>query len=312
MVAEMGMSEPGELGAVSRLGRPDVALYTNVRPAHLERFGTLQAIAEAKAELLEGLVPGGAIIANAADAEIVRIVQRHRDPRPARVVWYRHGPSLVDEPAALATADVSLGQGESHFRLVSAAGAVEVVLPLYGEHNVENFLAAATCAHCLGVPLGEIAKAAAGLAPVAGRGVLHRLRLDGEPGALLIDESYNSNPYALEKALAAARRESGARHWAVLGEMLELGVEAPRFHREAGELAARLGFSPIVGVGPLAEHLVAAARAAGAEASWVANVGEAAAIAEGALRAGDVLLVKGSRGVALDRLVASLLAAGTA
>jgi len=129
--------------------------------------------------------------------------------------------------------------------------------------------------------------------------------LEGE--RTLIDDSYNSNPDALARALAGAAELGAGRLVAVLGDMLELGPEAPRFHREAGERAARLGFSPLAGVGELARELAAAAREAGAEAEWLPDAAAAADWAEATVRPGDLVLVKGSRGVGLDAVVERLL-----
>ena len=135
------------------------------------------------------------------------------------------------------------------------------------------------------------------------RGVLHEL----PGGARLIDDSYNSSPVALSRALDSARRIAAQRHWAVLGEMLELGETASELHHRAGREAARLGFSPILGVGEMARELVRGASEAGAEAIWLADAAAAAAAVAELLRAGDLLLVKGSRGVALDGVVTALL-----
>ena len=301
MVAEMGMSTPGELGGVSRLGRPDVAVFTNVRPAHLMNFSSVEAIAAAKAELLEGLAEGGLVVANRDDPRVVQIVERHDGP----VAWF-----AVDAEADYrAIGPRAEPDGESTgFRLRAGDREVAVRLALHGLYNVENFLAAAACAHRLGVGLDDIAATAAAARPTAMRGVLHRL----PGGARLIDDSYNSSPAALSRALDSARRIDAERHWAVLGEMLELGDEAPEMHLEAGREAARLGFSPILGVGELARELIRGAREQGAEALWFADVPAAAAAAAERLRDGDVVLVKGSRGVALDGLVKALVDRGGA
>jgi UDP-N-acetylmuramoyl-tripeptide--D-alanyl-D-alanine ligase len=296
LVAEMGMSEPGELAQISRLARPDVALFTNVRPVHLEGLGSLAAIADAKAELLAGLSPEGLVVANADDPWVRRIAERHR----GEVVWYS---ASGEAPYRLADLGPRASGPGSRFRLVTPEGETAVELPLHGAYNAENFLAAAACAHALGVPLAELATAAAAAAPVGGRGAVVAL----PDGATLVDDSYNSNPVALQKALESARALPGSRHWAVLGDMLELGPEAPQFHREAGEGAARLGFSPVVGVGNLSRDLVAGAAAAGAaQTQWFANADEAAGWSAGALRRGDVVLVKGSRGVHLEEVVVAL------
>jgi len=303
MVAEMGMSTPGELRQLSLLGRPDVALFTVVRPVHLEFFADLRAIAEAKAELLAGLAPGGMVVANADDPEVSRIARRAAADG-ARVVWYGMRTEAAVDARALSVAPAPHGEVGSRFRLEIGGESAEVALPLHGLYNVENCLAAAACAHALGIPLAAIAEAAAQVRPAAMRGVVHRLR----GGVTLIDDSYNSNPDALGRALEGAALLPAARRWAVLGDMRELGPEGPRFHRQAGERAAEMGFSPVVGVGELARELAAGARDKGAEAVWLGDAAEAAGWAAGALRDGDLVLVKGSRGVGLEAAVAALLA----
>ncbi len=364
MVAEMGMSTPGELAAISRLGRPDVAVFTNVRPVHLEFFTDLAAIAAAKEELLAGLgggrsgeeggtdavVPasrllvraasdraqvagrpeqplpaGGLVVVNADDPHVagigLRFLAREADRGgDGRVIWYGHasedGLSRSGVQLGVAASRVEpapAGEVGSRFVLTAAGpgGKTEsqpVALPFHGFYNVDNCLAAAACAWALGVPLVEIAAAVAGAAPAAHRGVVHRLA----GGAVVIDDAYNSNPAALLRALEGAAalglsHAAAGRRWAVLGDMLELGPEAPRFHREAGEEAARRGFSPVAGVGELARELVAGAAASGAETIWFADAAGAAEWAAGRLAPGDVVLVKGSRGVGLEAVVARLL-----
>lgn len=299
MVAEMGMSTPGELAAVSRLGRPDAALFTNVRPVHLEGLGSLRAVAEAKAELLEGLAPDGLVVANADDPEVRWIASRHR----GRVVWFsRRGAadSCVDgvEPRE---------RVGSRFRWTVDGASHPVELALHGDYNVANFLAAATCAHALGVPAESVVAVAARARPTSGRGVVHHLAAD----VTLIDDSYNSNPAALAEALESAALLPGRRHWAVLGDMLELGEESERFHREAGATAGGLGFSPVLGVGEEARGLVAAASETGAATLWAPDAAAATAdLPE--LQPGDVVLVKGSRGVGLERVAAEILRRGGA
>ncbi|HVS16746.1 MAG TPA: UDP-N-acetylmuramoyl-tripeptide--D-alanyl-D-alanine ligase [Thermoanaerobaculia bacterium] len=322
MVAEMAMSTPGELAGVSRLGRPDVAVFTNVRAAHLEAFeragrpAAVRTIGEAKAELLEGLEPDGLVIANAADPEVVRIAERHRG-RGGRVVWFAldlvaavEAPRL--EVRGLSAGRLADGRFGSTFDLVDrerGGVAVAVDLPLHGEVNVENFLAAATCAVELGISLEQIADQARALGPRAGRGRVHAL---AEPvPALVVDDSYNSNPDALARALKAAVALPGSRHWAVLGEMLELGSAARELHRRSGEGVAACGIDLVVGVGELARELIDAARAQGVPGEWFADAGAAAPWCRGALRPGDVVLVKGSRGVRLERVVEALLGSTT-
>ncbi len=294
MVAEMGMSAPGELGRISRLARPDAALLTNVRPAHLANFGSLRDIAEAKAEVLEGLSPKGLLVANRDDPEVVRVAPRHQ----GRIVWYglRHTADYTAE-----TVDQGGGDG-TRFVLRAAGEECLVELSLHGHYNLENCLAAAACAHALGVPLEEIAAAAAEVEAPSMRGIVHRLA----EGVVVVDDSYNSNPAGLQAALDSARRLRARRHWAILGDMLELGEESSRFHREAGREAAQLGFSPIVGVGELAREMVESAEGEGAEGRWYPDAEAAVENLTGMIREGDLILVKGSRGMALERVVRAI------
>jgi UDP-N-acetylmuramoyl-tripeptide--D-alanyl-D-alanine ligase len=306
MVAEMGMSTPGELRQLSLLGRPDVALFTVVRPVHLEFFGTVQAIAEAKSELLAGLPADGLVVANADDPEVTRIARRHlaqSGEGGGRIVWY--GMNEGADVRATGVSPAPNGEVGSRFRLWAGGEIIEVSLPLHGLYNVGNCLAAAACAHALGVSLTEIAAAVGSVRPAAKRGVVHRL----SGGVTLIDDSYNSNPDAVDRALEGAAQLAGERRLAVLGDMLELGPEGPRFHREAGERAAGLGFSPVAGVGELSRELTAGASARGAEAPWFADAAAAAEWAAQEVRDGDLVLVKGSRGVRLEAVVDRLLAA---
>ncbi len=297
MVAEMAMSTPGELAAVSLLGRPDVALLTNVRPVHLEFFGTLRAIADAKAEILQGLSSDGLLVANRDDREVVRIAARYS----GRVVWFG-----MREAADYTATEVEAIEGGRGSQFVLRAPGDEVgrlELSLHGLYNVENCLAAAACAHALGVPLPELAAGAVEVETPEMRGIVHRLA--GE--VVVIDDSYNSNPVALRAALESARSFPARRRWAVLGDMLELGAESSRFHIEAGRAAAQLGFSPVVGVGQLARGLVEGAQDQGAEVRWYPDAGAAAAALGGVISTGDVVLVKGSRGVALEAVVRVLI-----
>lgn len=299
MVAEMGMSEPGELGTVSQLGRPDAVILINVRPVHLEFFGTLAAIAEAKAEILEGLSMEGLVVGNFDDPEVRRVLERSGRP----VIWFGEGSGA--DVRAEGVEPLADGIG-SRFVLVKGDVRQEIVLPLHGSMNVQNCLAAATCALELGISPAEIAAAVANARPAAMRGVVHRLA----NGAVLIDDAYNSNPEALELALQSAAQVPGNRHWAVIGDMLELGEGAVEFHRQAGVQAASSGFDPVIGVGPLARGLVDAAAGAGTNAEWFQDAGEAARAVANRIEAGDVVLVKGSRGIQLDRVVEAMLAGG--
>lgn len=323
LVAEMGMSVPGELAAVSRLGRPDVAIFTNVRPAHLAGFeepdgapADVEAIARAKAELLEGLADDGLIVANAGDPRVVGLAERYlagrgeTAPAPGRnverVVWFEVEPAKGKVPRAEVTAhgvEPLAGEPGTRFTLSYRGASANVELPLHGSVNVENFLAAAACALRLGVPLETVASVARRPRPAAGRGEVIPL----PSGATLVDDSYNSNPEAARLALEAARVIDGRRHVAILGDMLELGSAERRYHRQLGRDAAELGFGLVVGVGELASETVAAAGEAGVETAWFADTAAASSGASALIRSGDVVLVKGSRGTALEHLVDKLV-----
>ena len=292
MVAEMGMSTAGELRELSLMGRPDAAVFTVVRPVHLEFFASVAEIAEAKSELLAGLAPNGPVIANADDPEVTRIARRHG----TGVVWYGIESDQVDVKLRdLAPGPEGFG---SRFRLEAGGQSAEVSLPLHGLYNAENCLAAAACSWALGLSLEEIAESVRDVQPASMRGVVHRGKFT------VVDDSYNSNPAALAKALEGAALLPAKRRVAILGDMRELGPEGPRFHRESGELAARMGFSPILGVGELSRELVAGA---GADAHWVPDADAAAEWAAREVREGDLVLVKASRGVGLDAVVRRLL-----
>lgn len=332
LVAEMGMSVPGELAAVSRLGRPDVAVFTNVRPAHLAGFeepdgvpADVEAIARAKAELLAGLADGGLIVANAGDPRVVGLVERHlaarggasacdglracggeRGATGERVVWYGLAPAAGETPRAEVAAhglEPLAGSPGTRFTLEYRGASAKVELPLHGKVNVENFLAAAACALTLGVPIEAVAAAARRAAIASGRGEVLSL----PSGAILVDDSYNSNPEAARLALEAARLLDGRRRVAVLGDMLELGAAERRYHWQLGGDAAELGFGLVVGVGELAAETVAAAREAGVETAWFEDARAAGAGVPALIGDGDVVLVKGSRGAALERVVEALV-----
>ena len=238
------------------------------------------------------------VVANRDDPQVVEIARRHA----GRVIWF--GRETTADYRVEDVGSLTNGRVGSRFKLVTADETLEVELPMHGLYNIDNFLAAAACANTLGIPLVDIAEAVQAVEPSPMRGVVHRLA----DGSTVVDDCYNSNPAALNEALRSALEIPGKRHWAILGDMLELGEAAGEFHEEAGRAAAELGFSPIIGVGPLARRLVEGARSAGAESHWYQGAQAAAAVAE-ELRPGDTLLVKGSRGVGLEVVVAAMLAA---
>ncbi len=296
MVGEMGLSEPGDLSTLSLAFEPDVAAILLVAAAHLQFFASLDAIADGKAEILEGLKPGGTFVANADDPRVAAIAARHR----GRVVRFgRSGDADVTAKDVVAEPD------GSRFRLATPEGEAAVHLPVAGPHQVGNFLAAAAIAFSVGVPAAECAAASEGLRPAAHRGELLR----HASGALLFDDAYNANPSSMRAALETLAALPARRRIAVLGDMLELGAEEERWHRETGGLVAGKA-DLLVCVGPRARILGEGAVAAGLSSSAVRHVSsaeEAVRLLAGELASGDAVLFKASRGIGLDRAVAALM-----
>ena len=295
MVGEMGLSEPGDLTKLSRAFEPDVASILMVAPAHLQFFSSLDALAAAKGEILEGLKPGGTFVANADDPRVSAIAERFG----GRIL--RFGRSSAADVTALGVAS---GPEGSRFVLKTPEGEAPVELPVNGPHQVDNFLAAAAIGIAVGVSAADCAAAAAGLRPASHRGELRR----HASGALLYDDAYNANPSSVRAALETLALLPGDRRIAVLGDMLELGADEERWHREAG--SAVVGRADLlVCVGPRARWFGEGAVEAGFPARDVRRVGsaeEAAQMLEGLVRAGDAVLFKASRGIGLDRAVAML------
>ncbi len=294
-ILELGMSAPGEIRRLTGIAEPDVAVITRVAPVHLEYFQSVERIADAKAEILEGLRPGGAAVLNADDPRVVRIGESW----DRRVVWF--GRDRRCDVSAERWRGTAFGM---RFDLRVGGRRVDVALPLAGPHFVENFLAAAGAAHVLGIAAETMAEAATGITAARHRGEVRRLGED----VVLLDDSYNSSPEALEAAVVALTLAPGRRRVAVVGDMLELGETGPVRHRESGRaLAGRV--DAVVGVGPLAREVVEGAREAGLPNTALAHFDDAATAAaalDDLVRPGDAVLVKGSRGIRLETFVDAL------
>ena len=299
-VVELGMSGPGEIRRLVEIAEPDVRVWTNVGEAHAEFFPSIEAIADAKAEILTGASPDAVVVANAADDRVMRRVAGF----PGRVVTF--GVDVEAEVSASGVED--LGLDGVRARLRTPVGAAPVRTRLLGRGNLANVLAAVGVALSFDVPLAAAVERAAAVEAPPHRGRIHRLA----GGVAVIDDSYNSSPLALETALATLARGRAGRRVAVLGEMLELGARAEDLHRAAGRAAAAAGVGLLLTVGgESARALGLAAIEAGAVAAGVLHcetAEEAASRAAASIRAGDVVLVKGSRGVRTDRVVTRLCA----
>jgi len=300
-VVELGMNHAGEIRTLIGIAEPDVRVWTNVGDAHLGFFASADAIADAKGEILDQARPGDLLIANADDE---RIAARIRDFAGRTVTF---GLSAA---AQVRGSDVEhLGLDGMAATVTTPRGEMRMRTPLLGTGNLLNLLAAAAVAVELGVPLPAIADRAASMAPAPHRGEL--LRLPG--GITLIDDSYNSSPAALKRSLETVHAATGsARKIAVLGEMLELGAHAERLHQECGRAAADAGLSLLIAVGgDGAQWLADSARRAGMAESavlYVPTSNDASEIALRKVRPGDLILVKGSRGIRTDLVVDRLKA----
>lgn len=299
-VVELGMNHSGEISTLVRVAEPDVRVWTNVGEAHLGFFASLDAIADAKAEILEGADAATLLIANADDPRVSARTGAFR----GRVITFG-----VDHDADIrASAIVDRGVEGTTASVRARRGTVEITTPLIGRSNLSNILAAIAVGEEFGVPLEDMKSRAAQLRPAAHRGEIVRLA----SGVTIVDDSYNANPTATKQALDVLKAAAASRRIAVIGEMLELGDRSAELHAGVGRAAARAGVDLLLAVGGApAKALADGAIAAGMPADSVRyfeTSDEAAGAAVALVRTGDLVLVKGSRGVKTDRVVDRLKA----
>ncbi len=299
-VVELGMNHAGEISTLVRVAEPDVRVWTNVGEAHVGFFGSVDAIADAKAEILERATPATLLVANADDARIAGRIGSFE----GRVRTFG-----IDRDADVrATEVVDRGIEGTSAQVTTWRGTAAMTTPLVGRGNLANVLAATAVALESDVPLPEIVEKAARLRPATHRGEVLRLA----SGVVVIDDSYNASPTAMKRALDVLAATNATRRVAVLGEMLELGDQASSLHAEIGRAAAAAHVDALFAVGgAAAEALAAAAVAAGMDRRDVRHYGdsvEAGAAVVEFVKSGDVVLVKGSRGVKTDRVVDRLRA----
>jgi len=297
-VLEMGMSSPThEIRRLVQITPPDVGVELMVAPVHLEHLGTIETVAAMKAELIEGLKPGGVAVLN-ADDELVMQMKSKTD-----------GPVLtfgLQHPADVTAKEIDNSSfGSIRFRLTTPMGEAAAELPMTGAHNLMNSLAASAVAHALKIRPELIAEALRSARPPKMRGEV----LNFAAGFTVVDDSYNSNPRSLLSMVSTlvAARDQVKRRLVIAGEMLELGPESPQMHREAGHEIGRLGIDLLWGVRGLAEEFISGARAEGLSATrFFADSADAAEAILDEVRAGDLILVKGSRSVETDMVVKAL------
>ena len=297
LVVELGTNQPGEIAGLAALAVPTVGVVTVVAPVHVEFLGSIEGVREEKAALVRALGPDGVAVLNADDP---RVASMARDTR-ARVLTF----GLAAGASVRAVGEVVDGPDGLAFTLEHAGARRAITLGLSGRHNVINALAAAGAGLALGFELDEIAAGLATAKPAKGRCVW---RAAGE--VRILDDTYNANPASVRAALdtVAAHRE-GARLVAVLGDMLELGPGAEEVHREIGRYTVQTGVSILVGMGRHAALIVEAGRAAGVpEAQHTETFEDTVAFLLKALVPGALVLVKGSRGMRMERIVDALVA----
>ncbi|KJS63593.1 UDP-N-acetylmuramoyl-tripeptide--D-alanyl-D-alanine ligase [Streptomyces rubellomurinus] len=310
LVMEMGARHKGDIEYLTSITPPRIGLVLNVGTAHVGEFGSQEAIAEAKGEIVEALPAHGTAILNADDRLVRAMATRTR----AKVVYFGESPD-ADVRATGVRLDAT---GRPSFTLTTPAGSAPVQLRLYGEHHVSNALAAAAVAMELGMSVDDTAAA------LGEAGALSRWRMevvDRADGVTVVNDAYNANPDSMRAALRAlvsmgGRGPERRRTWAVLGEMRELGEDSLAEHDAIGRLAVRLDVTKLVAVG----GREAACMELGArnEGSWgeesvlVSDADAAVELLRSQLRPGDVVLVKASRSVGLEKVAEALLADGAA
>jgi UDP-N-acetylmuramoyl-tripeptide--D-alanyl-D-alanine ligase len=330
VVVEMGMRGRGQIAALARIAEPDMGVITNIHPVHLELLGTLEDVAEAKAELLTGLAPAGVAVLPAGSPFLLRVAER----ADVRIVRFGFGPGSESAEVHGSTRALETGEG-AVLSLWWPEGQVEIETSSLSRHRMENTVAAAAACYAAGLPLERCVAGVADVRFAGSRGDVMRL------GSLcVINDTYNANPAAVRAALddlvdLAARY--GGRPVAVLGDMLELGAETERYHREAGAYAAEAGVRALWGVGAWSRWTVEGYRTAcdrapcdravgdpavgasppGVEAPWAATVGwvdsaEKVSTLMAVLQPGDVVLFKGSRSMKLEIMVDRVVEAAKA
>ncbi len=295
-VVEMGANRPGEIGYLSRIARPDVAVLNNAGSAHLEGFGTPEGVARAKAEIIDGLAKGGTFVFN-ADDRWAGLWAELAGKRPVRRFGVK-APAEVSSPEQALEIRWDSTGFHSRFPAHTPQGEIEIELALAGRHNRMNALAAIAAAQLMGATPEQIRTGLAALSPVRGR----LQPCLGANEVRLIDDSYNANPDSVAAAIEVLAATEG-RRFLVLGDLAELGPDAERLHQALGQMAHDAGIEHLYGLG---EACRTACRSFGTESR---HFTERAALIEAlqqTLHAGDCVLVKGSRSATMELVVKAL------
>ncbi len=299
-VVEMAMRGPGQIAYLGRIAKPSIGVITNIHMTHIELLGSMEAIADAKGELLDFLPVDGAAILNADDAYFDYLSRRSK----ARIISFGESPR-ADVRATSAGLD---SKGCCAFDVTTPTGSFDVCVPVPGEHNIKDALAAIAVGEVLAIAHGSMREALAKFAPPEKRSNV----IPARRGFVIIDDTYNASPASMESALKTLAMMEGGRKIAVLGDMLELGDLAVQAHVDIGLAAREAGVDMLVVVGQLAKLISRAAIDAGLPVESVSEFDdshEAAREVPAKLRERDVVLVKGSRALKMERVVEGLLGA---
>jgi UDP-N-acetylmuramoyl-tripeptide--D-alanyl-D-alanine ligase len=293
---ELGANMPGEIAALAAIARPTIAALTMVAPVHIELLGSVEGVQREKAALVQAIAPEGAVVLNADDPRVLAMRAESR----ARVLTVS-----ATGPADVRALGISAETVDGFTLALDLAGAARTVrLAFAGRHHAVNALVAAGVGLAAGVAADEIVHGLAAARPVRGRGVWRRAR-----AIVVLDDTYNASPTSVRTALATLALAGATRRVVVLGDMLELGTMAEAAHREIGGEIAASGAAELVGMGTLARIAVEAARAAGlAESHHAPTFEDAVALLLKRVTQGDAVLVKGSRGMRMERVVDALMA----
>ncbi len=295
-VIEMGANGPGEIAYLTGLAQPDVAMVNNVMPAHLEGFGSIDGVAQAKSEIFSGLRAGGTAVVNLDDDYAGRYLQLLGD---TPLLTFSLSDSRADFRAGRCGDNAA---GQVWFELQCPAGVAEIQLRVVGRHNIANALAAAACTSKVGAELSDIVAGLERFENIAGRMQI----VAGEAGSVIIDDSYNANPTAVRAAIDTLLGRPG-ESVLVLGDLAELGDEAAELHRQLGVYAREQGVAQMISVGVLSRH---ASDAFGADAEHFSDHDAAVAYLRPRLHKDMVLLIKGSFSSHMDKVVRALKAGG--
>jgi len=307
-ILEMGMNAPGEIARLAAIADPDIGCINNVHPAHLLGLGSIEGVAAAKGELFAAMRPEAVRVVNCDDPYVLRLARQFGGQQVGFAVT---AAGRRHHPLVRGTRQENLGERGMRFTLHIGLWCSRITVPVYGSHNVSNCAAAAAIAHAAGIDPATIVKGLQGDAAVDKRLVVSAL-----PGGLrLVNDAYNANPASMAAGLrAVAAFGKGSRHVAALGDMFELGSASEALHREIGTLVAALGYDRLAVTGAQAAILAQAALDAGMQPADVQVFHDPRAIADwlcqmlkdGRLASGDWLLVKGSRGMRMERLIEEL------